>query len=57
MSRIGKVPVAIPSGVEVSMEGRTLRVKGPKGDLSKDFSPLAEIKISDDQVVVSPVGE
>jgi len=57
MSRIGKVPVAIPSGVEVSMEGKTLRVKGPKGDLSKDFSPLAEIKISDDQVVVSPVGE
>ena len=34
------------------MEGRPLVM--PKGDLSKDFSPLAEIKISDDQVVVSP---
>jgi large subunit ribosomal protein L6 len=34
MSRIGKIPVTIPSGVEVTIEGQDIRVKGPKGELS-----------------------
>ena len=34
MSRIGKLPVAVPSGVEVTIEGQDVRVKGPKGQLS-----------------------
>ncbi len=34
MSRIGKLPVAVPSGVEVTIEGQDVRVKGPKGELS-----------------------
>ena len=34
MSRIGKIPVAIPSGVEVSIDGQNVTVKGPKGELS-----------------------
>lgn len=54
MSRIGKIPVDVPSGVEVVAESHTIRVKGPKGELSQTFSPLAEINISDDKVVVSP---
>ncbi|MGA9715372.1 MAG: 50S ribosomal protein L6, partial [Aeromicrobium sp.] len=34
MSRIGKYPVTVPSGVEVTIEGQDVRVKGPKGELS-----------------------
>ena len=34
MSRIGKLPVAVPSGVEVTIEGQDVRVKGPKGELT-----------------------
>jgi large subunit ribosomal protein L6 len=34
MSRIGKLPIPVPSGVEVALDGRTVRVKGPKGELT-----------------------
>jgi large subunit ribosomal protein L6 len=54
MSRIGKVPVEIPSGVEVSIDGNLVTVKGPKGTLDKEFSPLAEVEIADNQVVIKP---
>lgn len=43
MSRIGKKPIIIPTGVEVTMEDGSVLVKGPKGELKKDF--LSEIKI------------
>ena len=33
MSRIGRLPVAIPSGVDIAIEGQTVKVKGPKGEL------------------------
>src|SRR6266498_5060692 len=39
MSRIGKLPIAIPSGVDVTIEGRLVRVKGPKGELSHTVVP------------------
>ena len=54
MSRIGKVPVEIPSGVEVSIDGNVVTVKGPKGTLNKEFSSLAEVEITDNQVVIKP---
>ena len=34
MSRIGRLPVAIPSGVDITIDGQTVKVKGPKGELS-----------------------
>ncbi|HEX6250864.1 MAG TPA: 50S ribosomal protein L6 [Gemmatimonadaceae bacterium] len=37
MSRIGKLPVAVPSGVTVAIDGNTVRVKGPRGELVRDF--------------------
>ena len=37
MSRIGKAPITVPNGVEVSIAGRTVTVKGPKGTLSRDI--------------------
>ena len=55
MSRIGKVPVVIPSGVDVTIDGNVVLVKGPKGDLSKEFSDLVEISKDENSVVVSPV--
>jgi len=57
MSRIGKVPVDIPSGVEITLEQSTIHVKGPKGNLSKTFSPLAAITVEGEQVVVNPTDE
>ena len=57
MSRIGKVPVNVPSGVEVSLEQNTISVKGPKGNLSKTFSPLASIAVEGEQIQVKPVNE
>ena len=57
MSRIGKIPVDIPSGVEITLEQNTIHVKGPKGNLSKTFSPLAAITVEGEQVVVNPTDE
>ncbi|MEU1163141.1 50S ribosomal protein L6, partial [Streptomyces sp. NPDC005921] len=34
MSRIGKLPIAVPAGVDVTIDGRTVQVKGPKGELT-----------------------
>jgi large subunit ribosomal protein L6 len=39
VSRIGQAPIAVPSGVDVSIEGRTVTVKGPRGSLSRTISP------------------
>jgi large subunit ribosomal protein L6 len=46
MSRIGKQPVPVPAGVEVTIEGQSVKVKGPKGELNHVFLP--EVKISQD---------
>ena len=54
MSRIGKVPVDIPSGVEVKLEGNSVTIKGPKGSLEKEFSKLAVIEVTDNQILVKP---
>lgn len=52
MSRIGKVPIAIPEGVEVSIEGRTVSVKGPRGELSLELRPEIGAAIEDGAIVV-----
>lgn len=53
MSRIGRVPIAIPSGVKVDIKGSTVEVRGAKGDLLRSFDPEMEINIENDQIVVS----
>lgn len=47
MSRIGKKAIKIPQDVEVKVEGLKVRVKGPKGELEKEFSQLLDIKVLD----------
>ena len=51
------MPISIPNGVQVSIESHTILVKGPKGDLKQDLSPLARVDISDETIQVSPVDE
>lgn len=53
MSRIGKQPVAIPSGVEVTIDGATVDVKGPKGSLSHTLASPITATVEDNQVIVS----
>jgi large subunit ribosomal protein L6 len=54
MSRIGKLPVAVPSGVDVTIEGRTVTVKGPKGTLSHTVAePISVLRDDDGSIRVS----
>jgi large subunit ribosomal protein L6 len=48
MSRIGKLPVAVPAGVDVAIEGRTVTVKGPKGTLAHTVAPPIDVVRADD---------
>lgn len=54
MSRIGKKPVAIPSGVSASIENGTLTVKGPKGSLALGLAESVEYKVEGDSIAVTP---
>ena len=56
MSRIGKSPIAIPRGVEVSQSGSTVAVKGPKGSLSVDVRPEIDVEIEGAEIRVSKNG-
>ena len=54
MSRIGKMPIAIPAGVTVDVaENNKVTVKGPKGTLERVLAPEMEIKVEDAEVIVS----
>lgn len=53
MSRIGKKPVQIPAGVEVTVDGNLVSVKGPKGELSREISPLLKVVVEDNEVIVT----
>jgi len=56
MSRIGKKPVAMPSGVSASVEGQTLTVKGPKGTLSMQLlDDLVKYEIGEGEIRVTPI--
>jgi large subunit ribosomal protein L6 len=53
MSRIGRLPIAVPSSVDVTIEGRRLTVKGPKGTLSRDLHPDMTVAREDGTIVVT----
>jgi large subunit ribosomal protein L6 len=53
MSRIGRQPIAVPKGVQVTLEGNLIRVKGPKGELSRELHPAMRIDVADDVVTVT----
>ncbi|TXF35961.1 MULTISPECIES: 50S ribosomal protein L6 [unclassified Collinsella] len=53
MSRIGKKPVQIPAGVEVTVNGNTCIVKGPKGTLEQDFHEEISVEVVENEVIVT----
>ncbi|MBW1850734.1 MAG: 50S ribosomal protein L6 [Deltaproteobacteria bacterium] len=53
MSRVGKKPIPIPKGVEVKLNGDTISVKGPKGNLERRVHPKVHVNIDSDNIVVS----
>jgi large subunit ribosomal protein L6 len=57
MSRIGKLPVKVPSGVSIKLEDQTLFVKGPKGELSRTFPNQIRIKVDGEQIAVEKVSD
>ena len=52
MSRIGRLPVPVPSTVKVEIQGSSLSVKGPKGEMSRTFSPGMMISQEEGQIIV-----
>ena len=57
MSRVGKMPIAIPQGVTVDVSGGNVKVKGPKGELSQDIRPEVTVVVEDNAVVVNRKSE
>ena len=57
MSRVAKNPVDLPSGVEVTMSGRNIQVKGPKGELSLDLHPTVDMVHEDNQLRLAATTE
>ena len=57
MSRIGKQPITVPQGTEVTLEGGLFTVKGPKGQLSRQFKDDVEIMITDGVITLKPAND
>jgi len=57
MSRIGRLPVEIPSGVDVKIKGTHVSVKGPKGELSHTFPPVVSFKQEGNELIVERQSE
>ncbi len=53
MSRIGRMPIDIPAGVTVTVDGQNVTVKGPKGELSLTVASPIEAKVEENQVIVT----
>ncbi|WPL16744.1 50S ribosomal protein L6 [Thiorhodovibrio winogradskyi] len=57
MSRIAKWPVTVPSGVNISINGQAVTVKGSKGTLCWDVHPLVSVEMAEGQIRTAPVSE
>ncbi|HEY7796545.1 MAG TPA: 50S ribosomal protein L6 [Microbacteriaceae bacterium] len=53
MSRIGKMPIAIPQGVEININGQHVAVKGPKGELSLEVSEPIKVAVEENEIIVT----
>ena len=53
MSRIGKLPIAIPEGVDVAIDGQNVTITGPKGTLTRTVVPSITVKVEDGHIVVT----
>ncbi len=57
MSRVGRKPIKIPSGVNVQIDGDVVKVKGPKGQLELKLLPEVTVKVEGDQLLVERTGD
>ena len=57
MSRIGKQPVPIPEKVKIDIKDSTISVEGPRGKVQKTFAPVVKISITEQKVIVAPIGD
>jgi large subunit ribosomal protein L6 len=57
VSRIGKLPIPVPSDVQIEINGSNVVVKGPKGELKRSFSPQIEIQKEGDNIIVKRSSE
>jgi large subunit ribosomal protein L6 len=57
MSRIGKLPISIPSGVTITITGQTVAVKGAKGELKRDLPAKVKVEQKEQTIVVTPIDE
>ncbi len=57
MSRVGRLPIEVPGGVEVEIKGCHIRVKGPKGELSHTFPPVIEVTLENGVLEVKRLSE
>ena len=55
MSRIGKKPIAVPSGVTVTIDGQAVKAKGPKGELEFVVNELCSVALEDNEITVTPL--
>lgn len=53
MSRVGRMPIAVPGGVQINIDGSFVKVKGPKGELQRTFSPLIGIALENGQISIT----
>jgi large subunit ribosomal protein L6 len=53
VSRIGRLPVDVPAGVQVNVQGSNVHIKGPKGELKRTFSSMIGIALENNQVVLT----
>jgi len=53
VSRVGRLPISVPSGVQVNISGTNIHVKGPKGEMRRNFSPLIGISMENGQVLIT----
>lgn len=57
MSRIGKMPIPVPKGVEVKIDGVNVTVKGPLGTLSRELHPRPKVELVDGQIIVTRLSD
>jgi large subunit ribosomal protein L6 len=55
MSRIAKAPIAVPAGVEVTVNGQDIKVKGKNGELSRTINEAVEVSVADNVITTNPV--
>jgi large subunit ribosomal protein L6 len=53
VSRIGRLPIAVPAGVQVELNGANVKVKGPKGQMERTFSPLIDMAMENGQITIT----